>query len=197
MGNTPAKQNDDYHDYSRRVLDEENDRPMYVNPKVPCVFNFYGAYSRDEFLRAGVDDPEFEKKVMDDVDWTVRSFKGFGHISVLHYTYHKGVRYGIAVFNMAYIAPLCSITLGDVHILRFLGTNTLKILFPDSKKVVKWQYDNPDLTARFVLDLVEQQGLRIKTIQNDFGMKTVIVSDCDDLRTSLSNIIACMMCVVI
>lgn len=198
MGNKVVKE----HDTScpTETWDKDNNRPKCFYADGTHVFNFYGEYSRDEFLKANVDDPEFEKKVKEDVE----QFKIHEYIyrrckSISRYIYHKDKKYGFAWFNMAYINPMCTIDLlcrannVVLKIQRFLYDNHVYIKFMPTNSTVKWSVTNADVAANYVCDMVD--GVDISVVQNDVGVQETCtnVTDVYELQCILKKLIEYMM----
>lgn len=205
MGNKVAKEFDTT--LPTITWDKENNRPKYYFPDGTHVFNFYGEYSRDEFLKANVDEPEFEKKVKEEVEhYTKRHYyiyhRTCKHVS--HYIYYKDQKYGFAWFNMAFIEPMCTINLlskvsGDnegtlqLKIQRFLCDERIYIKCMHTDSSVKWSVTNADVAANYICDMTD--GLDISIVENDLGIQESkkLVKDRSDLQSILKTLIEYMM----
>jgi hypothetical protein len=201
MGNTTAKELDT--SSPTWTWDDATERAKYVDSRAKYVFNFYGEYSRDEFLKAHVDDPELEKKVKEYVE-NRQSQPSYDECcrSCATSIHHKGDKYGVAWHNMAYIDPVCTITLlsfEEVPVLkvyRFLGNNTLLTIRHIQKQTkVTWDHRKADITAKYICDLVGD--LQILTIENNLGIKETrrFLSNNDELQPILVKLIEYMTCI--
>lgn len=164
--------------------DKENNRPKYFYPNGSFVFNFYGEYSRDEFLKANVDDPEFEKKVKKDVEhYTTQYYIYRNCRNCTHNIYYKDQKYGFAWFNMAYIEPMCTIDIlshdetSKLKIKRFLAEAHISIQSMRTNSTIKWSGTNADVTANYVCDIIEDLDNYI--VKNDMG--------CQETKTTVTN----------
>lgn len=203
MGNSTSKQTERDISCPDRIWDDVTERPKYVDSKAKYVFNFYGEYSREEFLKANVDDPEFEKEVKEYVDH--RQYNPIyinGCRSTSTSIHHNGTKYGIAWHNMLFVDPLCTITLMScdneplVKIYRFMGNNTL-LTIKDMQKQTKvtWDHKKADVTARYVCDLVGNHEALV--VENDLGLeetKTILRGN-DELQHTLEKLIDYMTCI--
>lgn len=200
MGNTQPKQVDTDTSCPEPSWDETTQRPKYVNKKALYVFNFYGEYSREEFLRAGVDDPEFEKMVKKDVEHFTSHYYVYRNCrSCAHSIYYKDQKYGFAWFNMAYIDPMCTIELlckeNDqvANIQRFLGDAHIRMQCMRTGRIIKWSGTDADVAANYVCDLVVD--LDISVVQHDMGTQETktSVKDKHELQFILKKLIEYMM----
>lgn len=180
--------------------DKENNRPKYFFPNGTFVFNFYGEYSRDEFLKANVDDPEFEKMVKKDVEnYTTHYYIYRDCKSCAHNIYYKDQKYGFAWFNMAYIKPMFTIDisshddLSKLKIQRFLGDAHISIQSMHTNSTIKWSGTNADVAANYVCDIIED--LEVYTVKNDMGCQetTTTVTYKKELQCILMKLIDYMM----
>lgn len=207
MGNTPPEPVDT--SCPEQSWDKETKRPKYVSKKAVYVFNFYGEYSREEFLRAGVDDPEFEQMVKKDVEHYTTNYYVYRNCrSCAHSIYYKNQKYGFAWFNMAYINPMCTIDLlseypennqvtSKLKIQRFLGdAHTLYIQCMRTDRTIKWSGTDAGVATNYVCDLV--QDLDISIVHNDMGTKktnSIVIKDNVELQSTLKKLIEYIMCI--
>lgn len=202
MGNTPAKHVDT--SCPTRSWDVKNKRPIYVDKNAEYVFNFYGEYTRDEFLKANVDNPEFEQRVKDYVDECNSSEAYRTQVqSFSHSDHFQGKKYGIAWFNMAFIDPMYTIELKTkdavvvARLQRFLGDSCLIITCISKNTTVKWQGTDADAAASYVCDLVHGQGITL--VKNDLGIqeKVTAVKDQQQLQQVLGKLIMYIMSITL
>ena len=204
MGNTQPKRVDMDVSCLELSWDEKTQRPKYVDKKAAYVFNFYGEYSRDEFLRAGIDDPEFERMVKEDVEHYTSNYHVYRNCrSCAHRIYYKDQKYGFAWFNMAYIDPMCTIELlcneSDqvakipAKIQRFLGDVHICMQCMRTGRIIKWSGTDAEVAANYVCDLVAD--LDIYVVQNDMGIHDTktIVKDKEELQSTLTKLIKYML----
>lgn len=204
MGNSQTKNN--HHDISspKKSWDEENDRPIFEDKNAEYVFNFYGNYSRDEFLKANVNDPELEAILKDEVNSCLKPVYQTGCRALAHSIYHKGKKYGFAWINMAFYQPLCSINLLQMYpethdaisklkIERWLSDDnaTIRIIHENNK--IKWTVLSSDISARYVCDLL--QNMDISIVQTDLNIceKIKIVTNKEELHSIVKKLIEYML----
>jgi hypothetical protein len=184
--------------------DEKNNRKIYkhLDPRVEYVFNFYGEYSRDEFLKAKVDDPELEEILKDKVEDEIASHKVFDYRSSSKNIYHKGRTYGFAYHNTAYMSPLVTMTLvhvdeqnqyiPQIRIERFLGEKNILIACrEDPKKTIVWNPSSTLLTADYICELVKDTNINV--VEVDVGhFQSIEVQTKQDLHEVITKWIAYM-----
>ena len=199
MGNKVVKESD--RSTPSLTWDKENNRPKYFFPDGTFVFNFYGDYSRDEFLKANVVDPEFEKIVKINVEHYKTHYYIYRNCkNCAHNIYYKDQKYGFAWFNMAYIVPMFTIDisshddLSKLKIQRFLGDAHISIQSMSyTNSSIKWNGTNADVAANYVCDIIE--NLDVYTVKNDLGCQetTITVTDKKELQCILMKLIDYMM----
>lgn len=183
--------------------DKNTNRRRYVDANAAYVFNFYGKYSTEEFSKANMEDPNFEKQVHDWVNQRVLSLKADPeyfryYAGCIHY---KGQKYGLGFFNMAYMDPIASITLcyvdvqgrhlPEIRVSRFSADEKLRIFFTWSSKTIKWNPMSVEFTAQYICDLAD--GHNITLVENDMGVQPTVVKDKEGLYDVVRKLVAYML----
>jgi hypothetical protein len=197
MGNTPAKPSYNLNTLTEK-WDKEHKRMKYEDKNAVYVFNFYGEYTREEFLKSGVDDPEIEQWVKNLIDEynsndVYRKCRGIAAPAI-----YKGRQYGIAWFNRLYIDPMSTITLSSkttqkLKVCRFFDTAKLVVITClDTNRTIQWNPTNADVTARYICNLAEADDVSV--VENDFGILETkkVVRNKDELKSTLKELIEYM-----